>query len=91
MESAVGAYLIARSQSERFSVHWWRERDAEVDFVVAKGHRRTAIEVKGGRAHGAALGLGKFLERFPGSSGLVVGSESCPLESFLLGEVPLFS
>lgn len=91
VESAVGAYLIARSQSERFSVHWWRERDAEVDFVVAKGHRRTAIEVKGGRAHGAALGLGKFLERFPGSSGLVVGSESCPLESFLLGEVPLFS
>lgn len=91
VESAVGAYLIARSQSERFSVHWWRERDAEVDFVVAKGHRRTAIEVKGGRAHGAALGLGKFMERFPGSSGLVVGSESCPLESFLLGEVPLFS
>lgn len=91
VESAVGAYLIARSQAERFSVHWWRERDAEVDFVVAKGHKRTAIEVKGGRAHGAALGLGKFLERFPGSSGLVVGSESCPLESFLLGQVPLFS
>lgn len=89
IESAVGAYLIGRSHVERFSVHWWRERDAEVDFVVTKGRKRTAIEVKGGRIKGAR-GLGTFIKKFPGTYALIVGSEDCSLEDFLLGAVPLF-
>jgi hypothetical protein len=89
IESAVGAYLIGRSRVERFSVHWWRERDAEVDFVITKGRKRTAIEVKGGRIKGTR-GLGTFIKRFPGTYALIVGSEDCPLEDFLLGAVPLF-
>ena len=90
VESAVGAYLIARSQVERFSVHWWRERNAEVDFVIAKGRKRTAIEVKGGRTRGASSGIGEFVRRFLGTYGLVVGSQAYPLEDFLLGNAPLF-
>ncbi len=89
IESAVGSYLIGRSQVERFSVYWWRERDAEVDFVISKGRKRTAIEVKGGRVKGVS-GLAKFVERFPGTYSLVVGSEQFPLEDFLLGGIPLF-
>lgn len=89
IESAVGAYLIGRSRVERFSVYWWRERDAEVDFVITKGRKRTAIEVKSGRIKGVR-GLGAFIKRFPGTYALIVGSEDCPLEDFLLGAVPLF-
>lgn len=89
VESAVGAYLIGRAQVERFSVYWWRERDAEVDFVIVKGKRRTAIEVKSGRMK-STKGLGEFVSRFPGTYSLIVGSEGCPLEEFLLGNIPLF-
>lgn len=89
VESAIGAYLIARSRIERFSVLWWRERTAEVDFVISKGRKRTAIEVKSGRVK-HTNGLSEFVKRFPGTYVLVVGSDGCPLESFLLGEVSLF-
>lgn len=89
IESAVGAYLLGRSKVDRFSLYWWRERNAEVDFVVAKGKKRTAIEVKGGRAKGAK-GSSEFIKTFPSTYTLVVGSDECPLEEFLLGEIPLF-
>ncbi len=89
VESAVAAYLLARAQKERFSVRWWRERGDEVDFVVTQGRRRTAIEVKSGRVKGLK-GLGAFVQRYPGTYALVVGSQAYPLEDFLLGRVPLF-
>lgn len=89
IETAVGAYLIGRSKTDRFSVHWWRERDLEVDFVICKGKKRTAIEVKGGRVK-SSKGMSEFLRRFPGTYALVVGSNEYPLEEFLLGSVPLF-
>lgn len=89
VESAVGAYLIGRSKIDRFSLYWWRDRDAEVDFVIVKGRKVTAIEVKSGRIKGAK-GLGAFVSRFPGTYSLIVGLDDCPLEEFLLGNVPLF-
>lgn len=89
VESAVGAYLIGRSMVDHFSLHWWRERDAEVDFVVSKGKKVTAIEVKSGHV-GNTKGLGAFVNQFPGTYTLIIGLEACPLEQFLLGNVPLF-
>ncbi len=89
VESAVAAYLIARAQKEHFSLRWWREGGDEVDFVVTQGRRRTAIEVKSGRVK-SLKGLGAFVQRYPGTYALVVGSQDYPLEDFLLGRVPLF-
>jgi predicted AAA+ superfamily ATPase len=89
VESAVGAYLLALSREQGFDLFWWRDRDKEVDFVVQQGSRVTAIEVKSGRTKGT-LGVQAFLERNPGALALVVGSAACPLEAFLLGQVPLF-
>ncbi|MCL2694591.1 MAG: ATP-binding protein, partial [Oscillospiraceae bacterium] len=36
VESAVGAYLLARGKEEGFEVYWWRDRSDEVDFVIEK-------------------------------------------------------
>ena len=88
VESAVGAYLLARAQQDRFELHWWREGSAEVDFVLAKGEDVLAIEVKSGRIK-SLKGLTAFVNRFPQAQTLVVGSADCPLESFLRGEVTL--
>ena len=89
VETAVGAYLLARAQKEHFDVYWWRESNKEVDFVVRKGTKRSAIEVKSGRVKRRG-GLAAFLDQYPGTYCLTVGSEDCPLEAFLLGEVPVF-
>lgn len=89
VETAVGTYLLARSKTEHFSVNWWREGSAEVDFVVTQGRKRTAIEVKSGRVK-SLKGLGEFVQKYPGTYALVVGSDEFPVEDFLLGRVPLF-
>lgn len=89
IESAVGAYLLARSKSEMFNLYWWRERQNEVDFVIEKGERLTAIEVKSGRIKNLN-GHYEFLRRYPDAMSLIVGTPEASLEAFLLGEVPLF-
>ena len=90
IESAVGAYLIARSTAEGFSVNWWREGNREVDFVIGDEFRTTAIEVKSGRVKSTG-GLIEFVLRYPSARTLVVGSPECSLEDFLLGRVDLLS
>lgn len=89
VESAVGAYLINRAQAEGFSIYWWRDGNDEVDFVVAAEGAVTAIEVKSGRVK-SSKGMQRFILENPDARELVVGSNSCPLDSFLLGEIDLF-
>lgn len=89
VESAVGAYLLGRSQEEGFEVYWWRERDQEVDFILQKGNKLTAIEVKSGRLKKLGGSL-EFKKRYPKAISLVVGSPNFGLEDFLSGAVPLF-
>ena len=89
VESAVGAFLLARSAREGFRVRWWREGNLEVDFVLSKGEQLIAIEVKSGRVRQTG-GLEVFLIRHPGCQSLVVGDVNTSVEDFLRGRVPLF-
>ena len=89
VESAVGAYLLARGKEEGFEVYWWRERDNEVDFVLCKGSRLTAIEVKSGRVKNTG-GSMEFKRLYPHALALIVGSANLSLEDFLLGKKLLF-
>ncbi|MDR1622109.1 MAG: ATP-binding protein [Synergistaceae bacterium] len=89
VESAVGAYLLARGKEEGFEVYWWRERNNEVDFVIKKGSRSTAIEVKSGKVKNVGGSL-VFKKLYPEALSLVVGSTNLGLEDFLLGKRPLF-
>jgi predicted AAA+ superfamily ATPase len=89
VESAVGAYLLARSKAEGFQVYWWRDRDQEVDFVVQAGESISAIEVKSGEVR-KPLGSMAFKKRFPQAHMLIVGDSACPLADFLSGAIPLF-
>jgi predicted AAA+ superfamily ATPase len=89
VESAVGAYLLARSQREHFELLWWRDGNDEVDFVLKKNERVTAIEVKSGRNRKAG-GLLEFRRRFPEAKTIIVGDANTTLENFLLGKTDLF-
>ena len=89
VESAIGAALLARSKQEHFEVHWWREGNNEVDFVISQGEQAVAIEVKSGRVK-SLKGLDAFINQFPFAKTLVIGSHDASVESFLRGEVSLF-
>lgn len=89
VESAVGAYLLARGKEEDFEVYWWRERNNEVDFVIKKGNQLTAIEVKSGRVKNVGGSL-IFKQLYPEALSLIVGSTNLGLEDFLLGKKPIF-
>jgi predicted AAA+ superfamily ATPase len=89
VESAVGAYLLARGKEEGFEVFWWRERSDEVDFVIKQGSLLTAIEVKSGRVKNVGGSL-VFKKLYPEALSLIIGSTNLSIEDFLLGKKQLF-
>jgi len=89
VESAVGAYLLARGKEEGFEVYWWRDGGSEADFVIQKGGCLTAIEVKSGRVKNIGGSL-VFKKLYPEALSLIVGGANSSLEDFLTGSNPLF-
>ena len=82
-ESAAGAHLANASMRGECALHYWRERNHEVDFVVRAGRRLTAIEVKSGRAPQAHAGTAAFVEAFAPQRTLLVGGDGISLDDFL--------
>ena len=82
VESAVGAYLLNQADEYDYKLYYWRENDAEVDFVVDSGDQKIAIEVKSGR-RGANEGLKLFTNKFHPQQSIVVGTDGIPVDEFL--------
>jgi predicted AAA+ superfamily ATPase len=87
VESAVGAHLINGAVEGEYSVHYWRDRGREVDFVVSQGEQLTAIEVKSGKSPEALPGLNDFCEAFQPTRTLLIGGDGITLEEFLASPV----
>jgi predicted AAA+ superfamily ATPase len=82
VENAVGAHLLNTLEGPEWGVTYWRDRGEEVDFVVSRGTRTCAIEVKSGRS-GKGGGLASFRRRYPRAQILLVGESGVPLADFL--------
>ena len=82
VEAAVGAHLV-NSGSTATRVYYWRDGVLEVDFVVTRGPKVIAIEVKSGRRFPPKRGVEEFRERFDPHRSLLVGEGGIPLEEFL--------
>jgi uncharacterized protein len=85
VETAVGAHLLSGVDSG-LEVFYWREGDAEVDYVVRSGRSLFAIEVKSGRVGSSTPGLSRFATEYRNVRPLLIGEGGIPLEEFLLGE-----
>jgi len=82
VESAVGAHLLASAVGQEIRVSFWLENRREVDFVLEKGRRLAAIEVKSGRVRDGIPGIDLFIKRHPGARAYLVGGDGMRLEEF---------
>jgi len=87
VESAAGAHLANAAMRGECALHYWRDGNLEVDFVVQTGPRVIAIEVKSGRAPLAHAGTAAFAQAFKPQRSLLVGGDGIALEDFLLQPV----
>ena len=81
VENAVGGYLINTLSPADYAITYWRKGDCEVDFVIARGTKLWAIEVKSGRS-GKNPGLESFRALYDDARLLVVGGNGIPLQEF---------
>lgn len=86
VESAVGAHLLSQADEYDYKLHYWRERDDEVDFIVEYNRLCIAIEVKSGKRT-CNEGLAAFRNKFHPVQSLVVGSGGIPVEEFLTWDI----
>ena len=82
-ESAIGAYLLNASVGGECELFYWRERNREVDFVVRRGKKLMAIEVKSGRTTSSLPGMESFAKSFKPDRLLIVGTGGISLARFL--------
>jgi uncharacterized protein len=81
VENAVGGYLLNMLSSADYTITYWRYKDREVDFVITRGAKLWAVEVKSGRG-GKTPGLESFRARYQDARILVVGDQGIPLLEF---------
>lgn len=82
VESAVGAHLFNTATPD-IRLHYWRDGALEVDFVLRRGPRVIAVEVKSGLGRNRLRGLAAFEKRFSPIRSLRVGEGGVSLADFL--------
>lgn len=85
VETAVGAHLL-NTADERTKVYYWRSKNGdEVDFVMTRGPRTVAVEVKTGRTR-STRGMQSFNQRFRPDRVVVVTPDDREPNAVSLGE-----
>jgi hypothetical protein len=74
--------LVNSALGTGIAVQYWRDRGAEVDFVLSRGRDLAALEVKSGRKREALPGMDAFARAFTPRRTLLVGGDGIPLEEF---------
>ncbi len=82
VESAVGAHLYNTSTRD-IRLYYWRGRSREVDFVLQRGPKLGAFEVKSGPGEVDLRGIREFKSEFGAHRSVVVGADGVPLNEFL--------
>jgi len=89
-ESAIGAHLLNGSLTGNYEVFYWRDGNWEVDYILKKGNKIVAIEVKS-NSDTINRGLATFREQYKPHGSMVVGRGGIDAETFLgINPVKLF-
>jgi len=82
VESSVGAHLLNTCDNDT-RVNYWRDGSDEVDFILTRGRKLAAIEVKSAASPVRARGLEIFAQRNASAKTMLVGAGGIPLAEFL--------
>jgi hypothetical protein len=82
-ESAVGAHLANGALAGDYRLFYWRDASREVDYVLQKGDRLLAIEVKSGCQQTALPGMAAFDKLYAPAKKLLIGTGGMSFEEFL--------
>lgn len=83
VESAVGAHLLNASMMEDYHVYYWNENSKEVDFVLVRGDKVVALEVKSG-TDSINNGMSAFDKLYHPQAIYIIGTDGIPLQDFFL-------
>jgi uncharacterized protein len=90
VEAAIGAHLVNNQLSENYTVHYWRNRNNEVDFVLERKGKVIGLEVKSGATQ-KAPGMEAFKKQHNPDKVLLVGASGIPWQELLkMNPVTLF-
>lgn len=81
-ESVVGTHLLNHSKVNDYKLYYWNENSQEVDFVIQKGSKVVAIEVKSGK-DSTNKGMSIFNEKYRPTSLFTIGTDGISIEDFL--------
>lgn len=87
VESAVGAWLVNATNGTAVDVYYWATGNRELDFVLAKGAKAVAVEVKSSSRRGSLSGTEAFAKEFKTHRKLLVGGDGIPIEEFITTDV----
>jgi len=88
-ESAVGARLIPGCRRKDIQLRYWNAGNKEVDFVLRKGDRLAAIEVKSSGADSVS-GMKEFKARYVRAKPYLIGGSGISPEMFFSCEADRF-
>ncbi len=85
VESAIGAHLVNNATSDiNMQIFYWRSGNFEVDFIIKKGTKIAAIEVKSSKRETTLPSMVEFKKNYHNAIPLLVGgSTGIDLETFL--------
>lgn len=86
IESAIGSHLLNQCIANGYDLHYWRDGNDEVDFILEGLGKTIAIEVKTAASH-PRQGMEKFRKKYNPDRVLLVGKSGIPVEEFLLADV----
>ncbi len=87
VESAIGAYLTNSSRQTDIKLFYWSGKNREVDFILARGSKLVAIEVKSHQKKTTLPGIEAFAKEFPVYKKLLVGGDGIPVVDFLQTDI----
>lgn len=82
VESAIGAHLINQTLDRTRKLHYWREGNHEVDFILSSRTRSAAIEVKSQPVH-RSRGLEVYVGKYHPQQVILIGQDGKTWEEAL--------
>lgn len=88
VESAVGAALMNFAKTHHATLHYWRENNQEVDYVLTYKGKVCALEIKSTQKPSlSSKGLNTFVDKYKPNNHWIVGSDAMPLATFFSQDI----